>query len=522
MIQDEVLKPYREKAKHLETYKQALIAEKEYAYPLDDEAIEELEELKRQLNLRDEDVQATEQEILKHRLREKLNLPPNVPYQTLSGTSKILYLKNIKDSNGWAYTLQRIKQSGGSADSRVFELFWPASSKGAQTPSSHELIILHQRARVTHIVEVLDTSIRSDSHGTYRWVRALWMPSEGDWSQLPHQREILGFDPPTIVGGATLSFQNKSFSSFWQVWGDIKLFQSYIWQKLNEQTNLSPKEYQARNRLKQKYSTFSFETVRIDKRGKKVKTISGEADYFAEDLGDGVILDMVRIPSGAFMMGAAEEESGASKDEYPQHEVTVPEFWMGKFAVTQEQWQAVSRLKKIDRDLESDPAEFKGAKRPVERVSWQDAEEFYKRLSQKTGKEYMLPSEAQWEYACRANTKTPFHFGLAITTDLVNYQGAQQGTTEVGNFEIANSFGLYDMHGNVLEWCLDHWHGNYAGAPLNGAAWVVDGDSSGRILRGGSWFNNPGYCRSANRVRNSLDFRYYNTGFRVVCFLPRT
>ncbi|ESA36582.1 sulphatase-modifying factor protein [Leptolyngbya sp. Heron Island J] len=527
-ILDEVLKPYKERANHLETYTQALKAEKEEAYPFSREIIEDFEELKRLLNLRDEDVQAAEVGILGHRLEKSLNPLPEVPYKTLADTSKILYLKNIKDPNGWAYTLQRIKQSGGSVDSRVFELFWPASSKGAQTPSAHELIILHQRARVTHIVEVLDTDICSDNHGTYRWVRVLWMADEGDWSQLPHQREILGFEPPTIVGGATLSFQNKSFSSFWQVWNKLELFQNYVWLKLKNQINLSVQEYQTQNEPNLK---FSFETIQVDENGKVIETLEKEAEFFAEDLDDGIKLEMVRIPGNTFMMGAAEGEKDASKDEYPQHQVTVPEFWMGKFAVTQEQWQAVAKLDKINRDLKGDPARFKGTKRPVEQISWEDAEEFCKRLSKKTKKEYKLPSEAQWEYACRAGTKTPFHFGPTITTDLANYRGSstygngpkgqyRKETTKVGSFAIANSFGLYDMHGNVWEWCLDDWHDTYKDAPKDGSAWISSGKI--KILRGGSWYFNPVGCRSANRYRLDLDLFYYDIGFRVVCFPPRT
>ncbi|MEM9008793.1 MAG: formylglycine-generating enzyme family protein, partial [Cyanobacteria bacterium P01_F01_bin.86] len=290
------------------------------------------------------------------------------------------------------------------------------------------------------------------------------------------------------------------------------------------------------------YQTFSFETAQVNEKGKVIETLQKDAEFFAEDLGDGIKLVMVRIPGGTFMMGAAEGEEGALKREYPQHKVTVPEFWMGKFAVTQAQWQAVAKLKKINRDLDSDPANFKGAKRPVEQVSWEEAEEFCKRLSQQTNKKkYTLPSEAQWEYACRAGTKTPFHFGPTITKDLANYQGTdwtyqnttypgnygkgpkgqyRKETTEVGSFAIANSFGLYDMHGNVWEWCLDGWHENYKGAPSDGSEWKSNDEK--KVLRGGSWFDGPGYCRSAYRGRVARDNHLDVIGFRVVCFPPRT
>ncbi|EKU97629.1 hypothetical protein Lepto7375DRAFT_6842 [Leptolyngbya sp. PCC 7375] len=561
-IEEEVLQPYREYqrklAEYRETLQDCLAAEDKLSW----ETIVDLKDYQKHLNLKDNDVQSIETELVgqtitlpdenvpkietrieEHKSRETSNPAPNFTYKELTqeDISRIFYMKNVKASNGWAYNLEHINEIGGSTDSRVFELFWLASSRGAQAPSPGELIILHQRAKITHIVEILDINAYSNEEGTWRWVRALWMPpSKTDWSQLPHQRDILGFDPPTIVGGATLSFRSKNFSSFWKSWERIELFQNYVWLKLNKQTTLSAQAYQEQQRQpKSQYPTFSFETVRVDDKGNVIETTEGKAECFAEDLGHGLTLEMVRIPSGTFMMGTAEGEQGASGDEYPQHKVTVPEFWMGKFAITQEQWQAVARLKKIERDLETDPANFKGAKRPVEQVSWEDAEEFCKRLSKKTEKEYKLPSEAQWEYACRARTETPFHFGLTITTNLANYRGTdwivqnktypgnygkgpkgiyREETTEVGSFAIANPFGLYDMHGNVWEWCLDGWHENYKDAPNDGSDWKTSDER--KVLRGGSWNDYPDRCRSAYRYRSVLGYYYDPIGFRVVCFPP--
>jgi formylglycine-generating enzyme required for sulfatase activity len=209
---------------------------------------------------------------------------------------------------------------------------------------------------------------------------------------------------------------------------------------------------------------------------------------------------MVGIPGGKFNMGSPASEAGRSDDEGSQHQVTISPLSMGKFTVTQAQWQAVATLPKIKTDLKLDPSNFKGKNRPVERISWYDAVEFCTRLSQKTGKTYRLPSEAEWEYACRAGTTTPFHFGATITTELANYNGNstygsapkgkyREATTDVGTFP-PNAFGLYDMHGNVWEWCADVWHDNYNGAPVNGSALNVGGDNSTRILRGGSWLVN--------------------------------
>jgi formylglycine-generating enzyme required for sulfatase activity len=173
----------------------------------------------------------------------------------------------------------------------------------------------------------------------------------------------------------------------------------------------------------------------------------------------------------------------------------------------------------------------------VEQVSWRDAIEFCARLSQRTGRRYTLPSEAQWEYACRAGTTTPFHFGETITSELANYDASstdgngpkgayRKQTTPVCLFP-ANAWGLQDMHGNVWEWCLDHWHESYEGAPQDGRPWLegegLKGDESDdrfRLLRGGSWFNPPQGCRSASRLRGHPDNRDYFRGFRVCC-LPQ-
>ncbi|USR92315.1 formylglycine-generating enzyme family protein [Phormidium yuhuli AB48] len=256
------------------------------------------------------------------------------------------------------------------------------------------------------------------------------------------------------------------------------------------------------------------------------------ARQYREDLGEGVILEMVQILGGTFLMGAAKGEKGARDNEFPQHSVTVPEFFLGKYPVTQAQWRAVARgLPKIEHDLDPDSSKFKRDTHPVERVNWYEAVEFCQRLSQATGRDYRLPSEAEWEYACRAGTTTPFAFGELITTDVANYDGNytygqspkgeyREQTTPVGSFP-ANGFGLYDMHGNVYEWCFDGWHENYEGAPTDGSPWVT-GKEQERLLRGGSWHDNPRGCRSANRVRNTPDNRLNNIGFRVCCSVART
>ena len=249
-------------------------------------------------------------------------------------------------------------------------------------------------------------------------------------------------------------------------------------------------------------------------------------------------LEMVYVPQGEFLMGSPETELKREENESPQHSVTVPAFYMGKYPVTQRQWQVVALLDPVDIPLAPRPSKFKGKDRPVEKVTWFEAVEFCKRLSKHTGDHYRLPSEAEWEYACRATqdgTSTPFYFGETISTEQANYAGrhstygkgekgvSREKTTKVGSFP-ANAFGLHDMHGNVLEWCEDVWHKNYEGAPTDGSAWVTDGTWPGsRILRGGWWSSDPMFCRSARRTGGEPDGYHRDyCGFRVVRSSPNT
>ena len=253
-----------------------------------------------------------------------------------------------------------------------------------------------------------------------------------------------------------------------------------------------------------------------------------QGEGIIEVIGEGIELELMSIPCGTFWMGSPKTEKDSSDDERPQYQVTVSPFYMGRFPVTQAQWQAVADFPKIDIELDPDPANFKGDNRPVEQINWHEAVEFCQRLSTKTGRDYRLPSEAEWEYACRAGTKTAFHFGETITTDLANYDGNyvygegtkgeyRQETTSVDRFKIANNFGLSDLHGNVYEWCADAWHSNYKGAPTDGSVWEEEGDDSMRVIRGGSWYGNPRHCRSAGRLYRTPAYRGRNIGFRVVC-----
>jgi len=279
--------------------------------------------------------------------------------------------------------------------------------------------------------------------------------------------------------------------------------------------------------------TFTFDVVTVDAQGREDSRSRHQAQYFTEDLGNGVTLEMVDIPGGTFTMGAPETEKESTDEERPQHQVTVPPFFMGKYPVTQAQWQAVADFPQVNRELNPDPSIFKGSDLPVEKISWYDAVEFCARLSKATGRDYRLPSETEWEYACRAGTTTPFYFGETITSELANYDGnytyasEQKGkyreqTTEAGSFP-PNGFGLYDLHGNVWEWCQDTYNQSYEKAHIDGSAWIDDeNDNHLRLVRGGSWVNNPENCGSATRFSDYPDDGYICIGFRVVCGLsPR-
>ncbi|MFM6196545.1 MAG: SUMF1/EgtB/PvdO family nonheme iron enzyme, partial [Planktothrix sp.] len=250
---------------------------------------------------------------------------------------------------------------------------------------------------------------------------------------------------------------------------------------------------------------FEFDVITVNAEGKETHRERRRADFFKEDLGNNISLEMVSIPGGTFMMGSPEDDT-----EKPIHPVNIAAFSMAKYPITQAQWQAI---------MGNNPSSFKGANRPVDSVTWHEAQEFCQRLSQKTGKTYRLPSEAEWEYTCRAGTTTPFHFGKTITPNLANYNNNCGETTDVGSFP-PNAFGLYDMHGNVWEWCADPWHENYNGAAIDGSVWESDGNTQYRVLRGGSWYIDPWYCRSAVRSRGVPVSRDRYFGFRVVSLPP--
>jgi formylglycine-generating enzyme required for sulfatase activity len=267
----------------------------------------------------------------------------------------------------------------------------------------------------------------------------------------------------------------------------------------------------------QGYSAWPFDAAEARRRQEETARTLGIPAEKVLDLGNGVTMKLMLIPAGEFVMGSPEGEAERGSDEGPQHRVRITKpFYMGATEVTQAQWQSA---------MGRNPSSFQGSTNPVEQVMWDDCEEFCRRA----GHGLRLPTEAEWECACRAGTSTPFNTGETISTGQANYDGlciygaGPEGvyrlkTVPAGSFA-PNGWGLYDMHGNVLEWCAD-WYaeGYYGQSPTEDPQGPSGGQA--RVLRGGSWLNKPGYCRSACRYCPGSTLWDYNIGFRVVAPAP--
>jgi formylglycine-generating enzyme required for sulfatase activity len=265
---------------------------------------------------------------------------------------------------------------------------------------------------------------------------------------------------------------------------------------------------------------FAFQTPLLDPQGVLLELREGHAQQFLEQIAGPIALAMLAIPGGTFQMGSPHGQG--YDDETPRHLVSLAPFFLSRYPITQAQWQAVMGHPARGR--------FEGEQLPVENVSWREAQDFCERLSRKTGRAYGLPSEAQWEYACRAGASTPFSTGDTITTDYANYCGDHRYrseprgqyrhvTTPVDRFP-PNAFGVSDLHANVWEFCADRWHPDYTGAPFDGRAWKWGGEEGFRVTRGGSWHEPPVNCRCATRLRVSESERDDYYGFRVALNYP--
>ena len=366
-------------------------------------------------------------------------------------------------------------------------------------------------------------------------------PQEGAYEIAPLQQGTFTY---ALRKALTATQGNLSIDRLGKFLGDrvTELNEQYDLPKQTPQSFIFPTQLREWIPFPSSLQVFECKTPTVNRRGEIIKQETKLVQYYTENLPNNITLDLVAIPGGTFMMGSPEGEGYDS--ERPQHQVTVQPFFMGKFLVTQAQWRAVCEAVpsasasrdelKVNRDLKSNPSRFKGDdNRPVEQVNWYDAVEFCDRLSKLTGRDYRLPSEAEWEYACRAGTTTPFYFGETITDKLANYRASKtyaeepegeyrERTTAVGQF-LPNAFGLCDMHGNVWEWCADPWHENYEGAPTDGSVWQENGNENCSPLRGGSWILYPLNCRSASRYNiDTRGYRGIDFGFRVLCGFGRT
>jgi formylglycine-generating enzyme required for sulfatase activity len=279
-----------------------------------------------------------------------------------------------------------------------------------------------------------------------------------------------------------------------------------------------------------------FTTARVDANGRVTKLSGGPVQSFSETV-NGVAFEMVAIPGGRFQMGASDSENQAAwidakrynKDaklewftDAVQHWVRLSDYWMGKYEVTQGQWKAV--MGSLPPNMNDLGNKFKGDELPVVRVSWDEAQTFITKLNELTAGGWRLPTEAEWEYAARGGTTTPFAFGATITPEVVNYDGNypygqaakgiyRQYPVAVGSLGLANGFGLYDLHGNVWEWCSD-WYGAYPTGEVSNPRGASTGSS--RVYRGGSWGGSADDCRAANRILSSPVSRNRDLGFRLV------
>lgn len=286
--------------------------------------------------------------------------------------------------------------------------------------------------------------------------------------------------------------------------------------------------------LEGELSDAAFRSVVLDADGRVTERPSGKARVFRESLPGGPSFEMVVVPAGSFRMGLADDD--VTFDEFcrPGHEVTIPAFYLARTEVTRDLWRAVAALPRVSRDLPVEPPGPADGSLPVTSVSWADANEFCLRLEEATGRAYRLPTESEWEYACLGGGAGPYATGASIDATFSNVlvepdepdsaKGPLRGKpTPVGSLGMANRFGLFDMDGNVTEWCADTFHANYVGAPADGSAWTTGSSDTKRVLRGGAF--DVHWTDASARKRFGFDpmVRYAICGMRIALSMqPQT
>ena len=485
----ELAEKIKENNRKQEEYRQAVLKEVEQQFPLNQKSIDNLVNLQRSFQLSEEEVSG---------IRQPIFIQKEAEYRKREEEDRIRKEQESK----------RIRQQHQQNLEQYEEAFLTKIER--EYP-------LRQASR--NKFKKLQISLQLSEQEILQIERPIIAKKEAEYQKLQEENRKTsgnpsGSNPPPIKRRQFLIYAGLGGTGLVTTVVFSQILKPTVQPKQVQPKQVQPKQVQPKLL---ELLTFTFTTKTVNKTGKIVNQENHQAKYFKEDLGNNITLEMVQIPAGSFMMGSPKSEKGRYKRESPQHQVNVPAFSMGKFVVTQEQYQQI---------MDENPSGSSGVKRPVERVSWNNAVEFCQKLSQKTGREYRLPSEAEWEYACRAGTTTPFHFGETITTDLANYNGTYtyasepkgkylEQTIDVGSFP-PNAFGLYDMHGNVWEWCQDDWHDNYIDAPKDGSVWTSQSGNN-KLLRGGSWNLYPVYCRSAYRNDLNLDDLNSLIGFRVVC-----
>ena len=475
----------------LEEYKQILTQEIENNYPLTEQNRSQLKEIQKQLKLSNEDVIKIESQIIREKRLDVALVKPKLTTNQLITTT--IPNNKIVSSNQLPNQLKTLNKPNLLADL-------------ANLPSKLNLANLPDLPNLPN-PDLLFSNISLSRRKYLKWI--LFVITGGLLSFLAKLfLDLLGQTKPTNSTKPAINNQARTPDR-----SEKPAINNNIDSIKNREEKLS-------------FTQESFQVITIDTRGQQISSTTKKAEYLTEDLGNGIELEMVYVPEGNFIMGTPPTERHSKNSERPQRQVSIKPFLMGKYQVTQAQWRQIANLAKIDRNLNPNPSDFQGDRNPVEMISWNHAVEFCQRLSQKTGHKYRLASEAEWEYAARAGTTTPFHFGATITSDLVNYNARFLYTTQprgrfrnrtitVGSFP-PNAFGLYDMHGNVWEWCQDTWHSNHSGAPIDGSPWISNNNTQSRVIRGGSWSSDAISCRSGFREPHPTNHRYRTLGFRIV------